>query len=109
MTCWWCTWGWPKVIADIYLDALNKLDGDYTPLKFGPAHIVWEDENFNSAKWCIENFDKNSDNLNEYEKQVVLESLINLENVPNEFKTEPYSGDEPEKFPPPKHWECVKV
>jgi hypothetical protein len=47
--CWFCYWGWPKPVADIYLKALAKLDGYDSPLHFGPAHIIWDDENFDRA------------------------------------------------------------
>ena len=55
--CWYCYWGWPKQIAEIYKKALKELDGYSAPLHFGPAHIVWDDENFDSGEWCLEHFD----------------------------------------------------
>ena len=42
--CWWCHWGWPKPIHDIYDKALAALDGDESPLLYGPAHVVWVHE-----------------------------------------------------------------
>jgi hypothetical protein len=64
--CWYCRWGWPKAVADIYLRAERDIDAmipepgpenDWTDwdgepscgesaLKYGPTHCVWEDENF---------------------------------------------------------------
>ena len=49
MTCWWCHWGWPKPIADIYDDCVERLGGDEGPLLWGPAHVVWADENWELA------------------------------------------------------------
>jgi hypothetical protein len=110
--CWFCHWGWPKQIADIYQEALAKLDGDNSPLHFGPAHIVWEDENFDSAQWCLDHFDKYKGDYSEAQLAVVKESLVKLLSVPAEYKTEPdgYDDDDenPQRFPPPAHWEMVK-
>lgn len=111
-TCWYCHWGWSKPVAEIYLEALKKLHGDMMPLHYGPAHIVWEDENFDSAEWCIKNFDKYGTNLNLYEKQVVKESLEKLAALPLDIRcVEPndYDEEHPELFPPPDGIEMVKV
>lgn len=108
--CWYCHWGWPKAISDIYNAAIEKLNGEESPLHYGPAHVVWEDENFDSAQWCIDNFDTYSGDLSEYEKAVVLWSLKQLLLLPeNIINSEPenYDGEHPENFPPPKNieWE----
>ena len=42
--CYYCHWGWPKPIADIY-DKYLEIAGS-SAMHFGPAHVVWEDENF---------------------------------------------------------------
>ena len=108
--CWYCHWGWPKAIRDIHDQALAKLDGNDSPLHYGPAHIVWDDENFDSAQWCLDNFDEYADDLSEEEKAVVrwsLEQLLLLpENVINSIP-EDYDDEHPENFPPPKDiaWE----
>ena len=107
--CYWCYWGWPKPIRDIYDDARNRL-GSESALHYGPAHVVWDDENFDSAQWCLDNFDKYSEDLSEREKEIVRESLVKLLGVPDEFKHEPsaYLEDEtnsPKDFPPPPNWE----
>jgi len=101
--CWYCYWGWPKAIKDIYDKAIEKLDGDENPLHFGPSHIVWEDENFDSAQWCLDNFDKHSDNLSDEDKAVVrwsLEQLLLPDNVINS-EPEDYDDEHPENYPPP--------
>jgi len=109
--CWYCHWGWPKAIKDIYEKALEKLDGNDSPLHYGPAHIVWEDENFDSAQWCLDNFDEYADDLSEEEKVVVRWSLEQLLLVPAHIinsQPEDYDDEHPENFPPPKDIEWEK-
>lgn len=110
--CYWCHWGWPNPIYTIYRDALSKLNGDDSPLLFGPAHIVWEDENWNSAQWCIDHFDEYRRDMTDHEADVVRESLVKLLSVPDEYKKEPEGFDQdnsdPADFPPPQHWECER-
>jgi len=108
--CWYYHWGWPKAIHDIYNAALEKLDGDMSPLNFGPAHIVWEDENWDSAQWCIDHFDEYSKDLSEDEKSVVMWSLQELLKLPERvLNAEPknYDNEHPENYPPPSdiEWE----
>ena len=111
MICWFCTWGWPKPIADIYQAALKELDGDDLPLLYGPAHLVWADENFDSAQWCLDHFEEYKRDLSEKEQQVIRESLEQLLMVDEEYKCEPegYDGENPQDYPPPKHWEMVRI
>jgi hypothetical protein len=108
--CYWCWWGWPKPILDIYNDCLAKLDGNKGPLHFGPAHLVWEDENWDLVQFCLDHFDEFSFDLTEHELAVVRESLARLLAVPDEYKSPPDGFDEdknsPGDFPPPKHWGC---
>lgn len=115
--CWYCYWGWAKKVQDIYDRAVEMLDGNSNPLHFGPAHVVWEDENWDSAKWCIENFDKYSKDMTEIEKEVVMWSLIELEKIPlKERDPEPQEYKDlddreqisPEDYPPPKHIEMAR-
>jgi hypothetical protein len=108
--CWYCHWGWPKVVADIYKEAVKKLGGNSDPLHYGPSHIVWSDENFDSAEWCLENFDGYGVRLSEKEKVVVRWSLEELAKIPmNEREVEPedYDGQNPQNYPPPKGVEMV--
>lgn len=113
--CYWCYWGWPKPILDIYRDCLAKLGGNENPLHWGPAHVVWEDENWDSAQWCLDHFNDYADpDLTEYEKAIVRESLERLLAVPDEYKHPPEGfdagkdedEDDPADFPPPEHWQC---
>lgn len=108
--CWWCHWGWPKQIRDIYEKALDALDGDSSPLHYGPAHIVWDDENWDSAQSCLDEFDVPAwytGNYSDEAMAIVRQSLIDLLAVPDEFKNTPagYDDENPEQFPPPSHWE----
>ena len=111
MICWYCHWGWPKAIHDIYNHATLKLNGNTDPLNYGPAHIVWEDENFDSAQWCLDNFDKYSQDLSEKDKEIVRWSLEQLLLLPdNVINSEPddYDGENPENYPPPENIEWSK-
>jgi len=103
--CWYCHWGWAKPVMDIYDEALAKLDGNYSPLNFGPAHIVWEDENFEThhVQFCIDHFDEYGYNLTDHERSVVMESLEKMAKLPEEQRCiEPpdYDGVHPEDYPP---------
>lgn len=112
MICWNCYWGWPKPVADIYLRALEKLGGFEDPLHFGPAHVVWEDENFDSARWCLDNFSKYTGDYSTDELAIVRESLEELVKLPRELldvEPDDYDGVHPEKFPPPPGVEMVKI
>ena len=103
MICYYCYWGWPKRVAEVYKEALEKLQGDETPLLFGPAHIVWEDENFGHAEECLKDFDGSGYDLPEEQLKVVRESLIKLTEIPlNERCIVPdeYDGKFPENYPP---------
>lgn len=104
--CWFCHWGWPKAIHDIYVRALVDLDGDSAILAFtGGAHIVWEDENFDrgSIQWCIDNGVPDSSDTPE-EKAIVLRSLQELLALPDDVLDcvpDNYDGEHPENYPPP--------
>ena len=108
--CWYCHWGWSKPVADIYLEAVKRLDGDESPLLFGPAHVVWEDENFDSAECCLETFGKYIGDWADGELEVVRWSLNELAKLPMELRCpEPddYDNEHPELFPPSV--EVVKI
>lgn len=113
--CWWCHWGWPKPIRDIYDKALAALDGDESPLLYGPAHVVWGDENWDSAQWCLDEFESwemywMEDRFSDSDREAVRQSLVELVALPDELKQEPvdYDGEHPENFPPPSHWVMVR-
>lgn len=115
--CWYCYWGWPKPIADIYTEAKRRIDaagGSYWALHFGPSHIVWEDENFDCAEHCIEHFDDekqyNSENYTEQELEIVRWSLEELIKIPIEQRESPDGGDsDPQAYPPPAGMTMVRV
>lgn len=88
-------------VAAIYNEALAKLDGDESPLCFGPAHIVWEDDNYEDhwINWCLERFDEHWKNYCddnylpgapaiEADGKIVRESLEKLLLIPEEQRFE---------------------
>jgi hypothetical protein len=106
--CWYCSWGWPKVTADIY-EKYYKLVGD-TAMDYGPGHIVWSDENFetDNIQWCIDNAQKYRRDMDDKTLALVVESLKELLAIPEEIRCcEPKDYDEwhPENYPPPAHIE----
>ena len=103
--CYWCYWGWPKPIRDIYDDCVEV--AGYDAMHYGPAHIVWADENWDRAQWCLDHFEEYTHGYSDAELAVVRESLERLVAVPDEFKDIPDEWDDnPKDHPPPKHWEC---
>jgi pentatricopeptide repeat protein len=112
MICWYCHWGWPEKVAEIYQEALSKLKGNPSPLNFGPGHVVWEEENFDLAQSCIDDFSKYSYDLTDEEKEIVMWSLVELDKLPlseREIVPDGYDGQHPENFPPPDGVKVVKV
>ena len=108
--CWDCYWGWPKAVADIYDKALADLDGDVSLLHDGPSHIVWADENFHSAEWCLEYFDEYKGGISNQALMIVRRSLEELSKIKlAERCIEPadYDDAHPELYPPPKDVEMV--
>lgn len=106
--CWFCYWGWPKPVREIYDDALQRLDGNADALEFGPAHIVWSDENFDDdcVRWCLNEIANNRMvyELGDREVSIVKHSLERLLLVPPEMRDVPagYAEDDdhPELYPP---------
>ena len=47
---------WSPAVKAIYDKAMARTS--MTAMHFGPAHIVWEDGNYDSAEWCLKNFHK---------------------------------------------------
>lgn len=103
MICWYCHWGWPKPVAEIYQEALAALDGDEMPLHYGPAHVVWEDENFDLAQACLDDFNERQYDYSAGQLAVVRRSLEQLAALPESaWNAEPadYDGFHPENYPP---------
>lgn len=105
--CWYCTWGIPIKAAEVYLDAIDKLRGDTDPLRYGPAHAIWDDYNFDyhSIKSCLNNFSTyaNYSDFSDSELRVVRWSLMKLLQIPeNELDIEPDIDDNElgENYPP---------
>lgn len=109
--CWYCYWGWAKPVADIYMRAAEMMD-DVRLLHYGPAHVVWEDENWDSAEWCIQHFDEHKEDYDPSDLEVVRWSLFELTKLPPEIREiEPkdYDGVNPQNYPPAEGVEVVKV
>ena len=111
MICWYCYWGWPKSVYEIYQRARDKI-GE-SALHYGPSHVVWEDENFDCAEWCLERFDKHAidSDYSVFELSIVRQSLEELAQLPLEVRCpepEDYDGIHPDRFPPPENVEMVK-
>lgn len=112
MICWYCHWGWPKPVADIFLAAVATLDGDDYPLLYGPAHVVWCDENWHLAQSCLTDCDRNLTELDAHALGVVRRSLEQLAALPeSEWNVIPdgYDGAHPENYPPLAGVEMVDV
>lgn len=110
--CWYCHWGWAKPVADIYTAAVEKLGGDSDPLHFGPSHIVWDDENFHSAEWCLEHFSDTASVYTDEALAVVRWSLEELAKLPLPVRCvepEDYDDEHPEQFPPSAGVEMVEM
>ena len=86
MMCWYCHWGWPLPIADIY-DRYRPIAGE-SAMHYGPAHVVWDDENFGREhiEWCLEHFaDYSTDNHRPDELAAVKASLMDMLALPDDI------------------------
>lgn len=119
--CWYCYWGWPEQTANIYSryekllrmlsdrykehESLPDLAAAFT-LNYGPGHIVWEDENFDCAQWCL---DEATNNFSEWPKKIMalhkraLRELLRLPGWLINLEPEEYQSGEGsvEEWPPP--------
>lgn len=114
MICWYCHWGWPKPISDIYRRYV-AIAGE-SAMDYGPAHVVWADENWDCAQSCLDGFDDdvarwNGGRHSAGELEAVRASLRELVALPVEIlnaEPEDYDGEHPERFPPPRDMEMVR-
>jgi hypothetical protein len=91
--CWYCYWGWPKQIEEIYRTAQKELEAiggsAECSLDYGPGHIVWADENFERehVQYCL-NEARKADCWNyeetDAEKAIVIRSLEKMLELPDE-------------------------
>lgn len=121
MTCWYCHYGWPKPVADIYhaaVAALKDIGSSYHPLHFGPAHIVWEDENFDCAQACLDTFEEYRGDYSDEELAIVRQSLEALAVLPDaawggvDAVVAAYENDDDAdiaNYPPPPGVEMVQI
>lgn len=101
--CWYCHWGWSKPVKEIH-DRYQAIAGEEA-MHYGPAHIVWDDENFDRehVQWCLDHFDEHRSDHGDTEMQAVRESLVALLALPDHIlNPEPadYDDEHPELFPP---------
>ncbi len=72
---------WPREVAAIYKRCVDVVG--VGAMNYGPAHIVWDDGNFDSGsiQWCIDNAWKNRNELGDDAVAVVIQSLHDLASV----------------------------
>ena len=109
--CWYCHWGWPEQVAEIYRLGVER--SSYVSMHYGPGHVVWDDENFETVhiNWFIENAQGNRGDLSDGELAVVIESLTALLAVPEDIRCcEPadYDEENPDNYPPPGNLQMIK-
>lgn len=96
----------------IYKEALKRLDGNSDPLHYGPAHVVWADENFDCAELSLEKFDQRADDLTDKEKVVVRWSLEQLAKIPLSERDPAQDGwhnANAPNHPPPEGMEMIST
>lgn len=99
--CWYCTYGWPESVADIY-DKYAPIAG--AAMHWGPSHVVWEDENFgdDNVKWCLAECKlrkpEDLDRFSEAELASVQASLEEMLAIPESVR---HPAPEDEETPPP--------
>ncbi len=79
---------------------------------YGPAHVVWADENFDSAQWCLDNFEKYRGDNSDAALAVVRRSLERLAALPESawnVEPEDYDDRNPDQYPPPDGVEMVCI
>ena len=109
MVCWYCYWGWPRPVWEIYRK-YEELAGE-SAMKYGPAHVVWEDENFEDEHIanCLEDarngigWHQGDAEESPEDKAAVIRSLEELLAVPLCIRMcvpTDYDDENPENFPP---------
>lgn len=117
--CWYCYWGWPEQVAEIYRKFSARVSDPCSVLDYGPGHIVWADENFETEhiEWCIANgaewrehkWDAKWPNphegllLSDEDFELAIQSLKELLEVPEKVRCcvpADYDDENPAKFPP---------
>lgn len=106
--CWYCYWGWSKPVKEIY-NKYAEIAGE-SAMHYGPAHIVWEDENFERehVQSCLDHTEWWADAMTDYsieELLAVKQSLLALLMLPDEILAPAPSAyydsnEDPSKFPP---------
>lgn len=106
--CWYCYWGWPKQVRQIYDNLVSEVGEDAA--NYGYAHIVWADENFEEdhVRYCIARCREARHSDPHYEAaEATLYSLEQLLALPKHVRepmpdSKDYDADaHPENYPPP--------
>ena len=117
--CWYCYWGWPKEVFDVYRKYVEEAGSD-SLFTAGPSHIVWSDENFGDGdiNWCLKictaeglkevyGYEGKSAaeyyGVDELDIDVVHRSLVVLREVSESIRLcvpKDYDGNNPKEFPP---------
>lgn len=119
--CWYCSWGWPKPVADIY-DKYEAIAGE-SAMRYGPAHCTWADENFERelVQSELDGFDEHVSKWNwedractiarhsPEELAAVKQSLVELLSLPDDVLVPrpDYDDEHPADFPPPADFEML--
>ena len=83
-------------------------------LHFGPGHVVWEDENFDTRaiEACIRDAGRPDQyDLSDADFAIAIRSLKELLAVPETIRDccpKDYEGEHPENFPPPPALHCAR-
>ncbi len=109
--CWWAHWGWPKPIADIFLQAKEKLGGDPMPLLIGPSWITWNRRMFELDYFALQGVVSCPTRRKVTKDQLAvikwsLEELCKLDGRMKRRPVESY-GKNAKDYPPPDDWERV--
>ena len=105
MLCWYCYWGWSVPVMAIYHKYLDL--AGHSALHSGPAHCIWEDENFDRD--CVQHSLDIWDSAEQSEWATAeehafarqsLEALLALDDAVLAPEPIDYDGEHPEQYPP---------
>lgn len=83
--CWYCSHGWHPKVQEIH-DRYEAIAGE-SAMHYGPAHIVWDDENFERehVQWCLDEGMKTfGGDFTKDELDAVRASLVELLALPDD-------------------------
>lgn len=93
-------------------DTRRRPHSGESALEYGPAHVVWADENWDCAEWCLKKCDDPEwSDFPPLVLEIIRRSLRELIALPKEIREpcpEDYDDEFPENFPPPAGIEMVR-